>query len=222
MSISTHVTPGGTSRTQIKFFGKKLKVPPTYTLAWSGQFEAMQRVAARLKFAVPLTLGIIVSLIYLSTRSLIKTSIVLLAVPFSAIGAIWLLYLLHYNLSVAVWVGLIGLLSIDAETGVFMLLYLDLAWLDAKRKRPAQLYRGSTSRHPQRRSQASATQIHDVRHHLHRAVPNPVVDRSWLRRDEAYCRADGRWHLYILSARTDRLSHNLLGMAEQITHTSVR
>jgi Cu(I)/Ag(I) efflux system membrane protein CusA/SilA len=72
-------------------------------------------------------------LIYLSTRSLIKTAIVLLAVPFSAIGAIWFLYVLHYNLSVAVWVGLIGLLSIDAETGVFMLLYLDLAHIDAKR-----------------------------------------------------------------------------------------
>jgi Cu(I)/Ag(I) efflux system membrane protein CusA/SilA len=112
---------------------QRLSVPPTYTIAWSGQFEAMQRVSQRLKLAVPLTLGVIILLIYLSTRSLIKTAIVLLAVPFSAIGAIWFLYVLHYNLSVAVWVGLIGLLSIDAETGVFMLLYLDLAHIDAKR-----------------------------------------------------------------------------------------
>ena len=125
--------PGSYIAEANKLLLKKLAIPPTYTLSWSGQFEAMQRVAVRLKFAVPLTLGIIVALIYLSTRSLIKTIIVLLAVPFSAIGAIWFLYLLHYNLSVAVWVGLIGLLSIDAETGVFMLLYLDLAWLDAKR-----------------------------------------------------------------------------------------
>lgn len=110
----------------------KISMPPGYTIAWSGQFEAMERVNRRLKIVVPATLGIVLFLIYINTRSAAKTLIVLMAVPFSAIGAVWFLYLLHYNMSAAVWVGLIGLLSIDAETGVFMLLYLDLAYQDAR------------------------------------------------------------------------------------------
>lgn len=110
----------------------KIQVPPGYSILWSGQYEAMQRVYRRLLVVVPLTLFLIVLLLYLNTRSLPKTMIVLLAVPFSAIGAIWFLYLLGYNMSVAVWVGLIALLGIDAETGVFMLLYLDLAYNRAK------------------------------------------------------------------------------------------
>jgi Cu(I)/Ag(I) efflux system membrane protein CusA/SilA len=85
-----------------------------------------------LRIVVPATVVLVVFLIYFNTRSMIKTMIVLLAVPFSGIGAVWALYLLHYNLSVAVWVGIIALLSIDAETGVFMLLYLDLSYEDAK------------------------------------------------------------------------------------------
>jgi Cu(I)/Ag(I) efflux system membrane protein CusA/SilA len=91
----------------------------------------MQRVSHRLTRVVPLTLGLVLLLIYLSTRSLTKTMIILLAVPFSAVGAIWFLYLAGYNMSVGVWVGLIALLGIDAETGVYMLLYLDLAYEDA-------------------------------------------------------------------------------------------
>ena len=83
---------------------------------------------------IPLTLFLILILLYLNTRSVVKTLIVLLAVPFSAVGAIWLLYLLGYNMSIGVWVGLIALLGIDAETGVFMLLYLDLAYEQAKKE----------------------------------------------------------------------------------------
>ncbi|MCU0587847.1 MAG: efflux RND transporter permease subunit, partial [Syntrophobacteraceae bacterium] len=108
----------------------QVPLPPGYTLAWSGQFESMQRVGERLWVVVPLTLFIIFLLLYLNTRSVAKTLIVLLAVPFSAIGAVWLLYLLDYNTSIAVWVGLIALLGVDAETGVFMLLYLDLAYYE--------------------------------------------------------------------------------------------
>jgi len=81
---------------------------------------------------VPVTILVILFLLYLNTRSFVKTSIVILAVPFSAIGAVWLLWLLDYNLSVGVWVGLIALLGVDAETGVFMLLYLDLAYDQAR------------------------------------------------------------------------------------------
>jgi Cu(I)/Ag(I) efflux system membrane protein CusA/SilA len=110
---------------------KQLKLTPGYLISWSGQYEAMERVHHRLWIAIPATLALVILLIYLNTRSFAKTLIVILAVPFSAVGAIWLLYLLHYNVSVAVWVGLIGLLGIDAETGIFMLLYLDLAYKDA-------------------------------------------------------------------------------------------
>jgi Cu(I)/Ag(I) efflux system membrane protein CusA/SilA len=112
----------------------KLKLPAGYSVAWSGQYEAIERVAQRLKLVVPLTLFLILVLLYMNTRSFTKTFIVLLAVPFSAIGAVWLLYLLGYNMSVGVWVGLIALLGVDAETGVFMLLYLDLAYEQAKRE----------------------------------------------------------------------------------------
>ncbi len=112
----------------------KVKVPAGYELVWSGQFEFMQRVAERLKLVVPITLFIVFLLLYFNTGSAIKTMIILSAVPFSAIGAVWFLYLLHYNMSIAVWVGLIALLGVDAETAVFMLLYLDLAYHDALQK----------------------------------------------------------------------------------------
>jgi Cu(I)/Ag(I) efflux system membrane protein CusA/SilA len=111
-----------------------VSIPAGYSLAWSGQYESMERVRERLKVVVPLTLFLVVMLLYLNMRSFPKTFIILLAVPFSAIGAIWLLYLLDYNMSIGVWVGLIALLGVDAETGVFMLLYLDLAYNDAKRE----------------------------------------------------------------------------------------
>jgi Cu(I)/Ag(I) efflux system membrane protein CusA/SilA len=112
----------------------KVTLPPGYAVSWSGQYEAMERVQERMQVVVPLTLFLIFLLLYLNTRSLTKTCIVLLAVPFSAIGAVWLLYLLGYNMSIAVWVGLIALLGVDAETGVFMLLYLDIAYEQAKKE----------------------------------------------------------------------------------------
>jgi Cu(I)/Ag(I) efflux system membrane protein CusA/SilA len=110
----------------------RLKLPPGYSIAWSGQYEAMERIEDRLRLVVPVTLFLICLLLYFNTRSVAKTTIVLLAVPFSAVGAVWFLYLAGYNMSIAVWVGLIALLGIDAETGVFMLLYLDLAYEAAK------------------------------------------------------------------------------------------
>ncbi len=113
---------------------QKVKLPAGYAYLWSGQFEAMQRVKERLSAVVPLTLFLIFLLLYLNTRSVVKTAIVVLSVPFSAVGAIWRLYLLGYNMSIGVWVGLIALLGVDAETGVFMLLYLDLAYEKAKRE----------------------------------------------------------------------------------------
>ena len=107
---------------------ERVKFPPGYYTQWAGQFEYLKAAEARLQVVIPFTLLIIFVLLYLNTRSVVKTAIVLLAVPFSLIGAFWLIYLLGYNLSVAVWVGLIALAGLDAETGVVMLLYLDHAY----------------------------------------------------------------------------------------------
>jgi Cu(I)/Ag(I) efflux system membrane protein CusA/SilA len=113
---------------------QKAKLPAGYGISWGGQFESMARAKSRLLKVVPATILLVILLLYLNTRSFARTSMILLAVPFSAIGAVWSVYLLHYNMSVAVWVGIIALLSIDAETGVFMLLYLDLAYEQAIRE----------------------------------------------------------------------------------------
>lgn len=105
-----------------------LKIPEGYRLEWSGEYEYMIRTHERLKVVIPLTILIIFVLIYFNTKSITKTMIVLLAVPFSLVGSFWLLYLLNYNMSIAVWVGIIALAGLDAETGVVMLLYLELAY----------------------------------------------------------------------------------------------
>jgi Cu(I)/Ag(I) efflux system membrane protein CusA/SilA len=106
----------------------RVQFPPGYYMHWAGQFEYLKSAEQRLKAVIPVTLLIIFLLIYLNTKSVVKTAIVLLAVPFSLVGAFWFLYFLGYNMSVAVWVGLIALAGLDAETGVVMLLYLDHAW----------------------------------------------------------------------------------------------
>ena len=126
--------PGSYIEEAAELLGEGVQLPAGYAVCWSGQYEAMQRVQERLMVVVPLTLFLILLLLYLNTRSVVKTVIVLLAVPFSAVGAVWFLYLLGYNMSIGVWVGLIALLGVDAETGVFMLLYLDLAYEQAKKE----------------------------------------------------------------------------------------
>lgn len=113
---------------------ENLRLPEGYSLVFSGQYEYMMRVKQRLLVVVPLTLFIIVLLLYFNTGSFTKTFIVLLAVPFSLVGAVWFLYLLGYNMSIGIWAGIIALLGVDAETGVIMLLYLDLSYNDMKKK----------------------------------------------------------------------------------------
>jgi Cu(I)/Ag(I) efflux system membrane protein CusA/SilA len=117
-----------------KVIGEQVSLPPGYTLVWSGQYENMQRAAERLLIVAPITIFIIFLLLYFNTRSVTKTMIVFLSLPFSAVGAIWLLYLLGYNLSIAVWVGLIALMGVAAEMGVFALLYLDLSYEEMRAK----------------------------------------------------------------------------------------
>lgn len=117
-----------------KAVNNQVKFPPGYYATWSGQFEYMERAKQKLKVVVPLTLAIIFLLLYLNFRRLTETFIVMLSVPFSLVGGVWLIWLLGYNLSVAVVVGFIALAGVAAETGVVMLIYLDHAWDATKEK----------------------------------------------------------------------------------------
>ncbi|GAB6282570.1 MAG: CusA/CzcA family heavy metal efflux RND transporter [Ignavibacterium sp.] len=117
-----------------KAVAEQIKLPAGYNIVWSGEFEYMERSSQRMMLIIPLTLFIVFLIIYLNTRSIIKVGIVFLAIPFSLIGTFWFLYLLGYNLSMAVWVGIIALAGLDAETGVVMLLYLDVALKEWKQK----------------------------------------------------------------------------------------
>ncbi len=119
---------GGYVNKAKQYLTEHLRVPTGYFVTWSGQFEFMQEAAKTLAMIIPATLLLVLLIIYLNTRSITKTLIVMLAVPFSLVGAAWFLYILGYNISVAVAVGMIALAGLDAETGVVMLLYLDIAY----------------------------------------------------------------------------------------------
>jgi copper/silver efflux system protein len=119
---------GGYVRDAQRVVAAQLKLPTGYRLTWSGQFEFMERVAQKLKIVIPLTLAIIFLLLYLNFRGVEETLLVMLSLPFALVGGIWSLWLLGYNTSVAVWVGMIALAGVAAETGVIMLVYLDEAW----------------------------------------------------------------------------------------------
>ena len=112
---------------------REVKIPAGYRLEWSGQYEALERVKARLQVVVPLTLAVIALLLYLTFGTVAETAIVMLSLPFALVGGVWAMWLLDYNLSIAVAVGFIALAGVAAETGVVMLLYLDHAWEDISR-----------------------------------------------------------------------------------------
>ncbi|MEO7621848.1 MAG: CusA/CzcA family heavy metal efflux RND transporter, partial [Gallionella sp.] len=120
-----------------KAVAEKVKFPPGYYATWSGQFEYMERAAAKMKIVIPITLLIIFLLLYLNFRRVTETLIVMLSVPFALVGGVWLLWLLNYNLSVAVAVGFIALAGVAAETGVVMLIYLEHAWQEIQKSRIA-------------------------------------------------------------------------------------
>ena len=123
---------GGYVAEAMKAVEAKVKVPTGYNLVWSGQYEYMQRAKERLKLMVPLTLFLVILLLYFNFRAVPQTLIVLLSIPFAILGAIWLLAALQYNMSVAVWVGIIALAGVAAETGVVMIVYLDEAYEQRK------------------------------------------------------------------------------------------
>jgi copper/silver efflux system protein len=122
-----------------KAVSEEVRIPAGYSVQWTGEYENMMRARKQLQIVVPATLLLLLGLLYLNTKSWTKTAIIVTAVPFSLVGAVWLLYALGYNVSVATWVGMIALVGLDAETGVFMLLFLDLAYEEAKRN--GSLYR---------------------------------------------------------------------------------
>ncbi len=124
---------GGYVEDAKRLVAEKVDLPTGYSLAWSGQYENMLRVRERLKIVLPVTIVLILLLLYANTKSWFKSLVVMLAVPFSLVGAVWLLWALDYNMSIAVWVGMIALAGLDAETGVFMLLFLDLSYEEARR-----------------------------------------------------------------------------------------
>ena len=192
---------------------KQVVLPSGYNVFWSGQYEYMQRAKQRLAIVIPLTLLLIILIIYLNTRSLVKTAIVLLAVPFSLVGAFWLIYLAGYNLSVAVWIGIIALAGLDAETGVVMLLYLDLAydeWVANGRMRSGDR---SSRRDLPRRGKTRSTQGDDRCRHHWRVVADHVESRRRRRRDEADRHADDRRRRHIDVDGADRLPGNILCLA---------
>jgi hypothetical protein len=175
-----------------------VKFPPGYYVTWSGQFEYMERAIEKMKVVMPVTLLIIFLLLYLNFRRITETLIVMLSVPFALVGGIWLMWLLGYNLSVAVAVGFIALAGVAAETGVVMLIYLDHAWEPLKAKcraeRPRTERGRSLRRSDGRCRRARAAEDDDRRRHHGRPVADHVGHGHRLGSDEPHRRADGRRH----------------------------
>jgi Cu(I)/Ag(I) efflux system membrane protein CusA/SilA len=119
---------GGYVNEAKKLVQREIALPPGYTIVWSGQFEYLEQANRRLAIVIPITFVLIVMLLYVANQSWFRVAVILLAVPFSLIGAFWFLWALDYNMSLAVWVGIIALLGVDAETGQVMLLYLDTTY----------------------------------------------------------------------------------------------
>ena len=191
----------------------EIVLPGGYNLFWSGQYEYMLRAKERLMIVVPLTLLLITLIIYLNTKSALKTAIVMLAVPFSLVGAFWALYLCGYNLSVAVWVGIIALAGLDAETGVVMLLYLELAYAEWRSPGRAEHLGGFARGHLPRRGQTRAAQGHDrLRHHC-RPGAHPLEPRRRGGRDETHRHAHGRRRDHLHHHGTRGLSGDLFPLA---------
>jgi len=175
-----------------EFLVRRVTVPVGYSFKWSGEYEEYERTRRRILWVAPLTLLLVCGLIFSNTRSAVQTGIVLLAVPFSCIGAVWMLYLAGYHLSLPVWTGLIALVGVDAPTGVFMLLYLDLAWTAAAPRRPPsrrpRCYGGDRSWS----GTPNPAEVHDGSDDVHWLGANFVGERHGVGRDETH-RGAGAW-----------------------------
>ena len=199
----------------------RLSLPSGYSIEWSGQYQNMLRVRERLKIVVPITLFLIFFLLYMNTKSAFKASVVMLAVPFSVVGAVWLMYILGYNVSIAAWVGMIALMGLDAETGVFMLLFLDLSYDEAKRQNRLRIAGRAEGRdHPWRGETRSAED--DDRDGRHGGLDaDHVVSRVGRRRHEASRRPDGRGTRHVVHHGTTRLPGDLPAVEEEGTQAAV-
>ena len=207
---------GGYVEDAKKAVQENLTLPTGYSIIWSGQYENMQRIRERLKIVLPMTLFLICILLYMNTKSAVKTAIIMLAVPFSLVGAVWYLWFLGYHMSIAVWVGMIALMGLDAETGVFMLLFLDLSYNDALRKGKMQtsddlreaIIHGAVKR--------VRPKSHD-RHGRDDGInADHVVDGHRRRHDETHRRAHDRRPGHQLHHGTARLSGNLCHLERQV------
>ena len=190
-----------------------IQFPPGAYLMWSGQYEYLERAAARLKIVVPVTLAIIFLLLYLNFRSLTETLIVMLSLPFALVGGLWLMWWLGFNLSVAVVVGFIALAGVAAETGVVMLIYLNQA-LDERRARKAAEGGALTQqrplrRHHGRRGGAGASEDDDGGRDHGRTAADHVEHRHRLGDHAAHRGADDRRHDFVNAADADRDSGDL-------------
>ena len=186
-----------------------VKLPTGYRLEWSGAYEGMQRAGQRLMYVIPITLAIIAVLLYLNARSLAKVLIVLTAVPFSLLGAFLLLWLLGYHLSVAVWVGIIALAGVDAETGMVMLLYLDVSfehWKRDGRMNSLQDLEGAVMEGAVQRVRPKMMTVLAI---LLGLFAHHVVERNWVRRHEAHRGADGGRHGHEFHPDASHLSSHL-------------
>ena len=188
----------------------KLQLPAgLLALPGAASTKRWSACASASPLVLPLTLFLILLLLYLNTRSVAKTMIIVLAVPFSAVGAIWFLYLLGYNMSIGVWVGLIALMGVDAETGVFMLLYLDLAYDEASDEGRLRSLADLQTAILHGAVKRIRPKFMTVAVHVHGPGADHVVHRRGRRRDEAHRRADDRRHLHFVPAGVGGLSRNL-------------
>ena len=196
-----------------KAVAEQVKFPPGYYVTWSGQFEYMERAIEKMKIVIPVTLLIIFLLLYLNFRRLTETLIVMLSVPFALVGGVWLMWLLGYNLSVAVAVGFIALAGVAAETGVVMLIYLDHAWEDSQgpmpRSRAHAQRRRSLRGRDGRRRRARAPEDDDRGGDHGRPAAHHVGHRHRLGSHEPHRRADGRRHDLVDGADAGRDSGDL-------------
>lgn len=133
VDIATSDVGGYVTAAKMKV-AREVSLPPGYFLKWTGQYELLERVRVRMAWILPLTLGIVFLMLYLSFKGATQTLIVMSSVPFAAVGAIWTLWIAHFNMSIAVWVGMIALLGVAAETASVMVVYLDEAWNEGRSK----------------------------------------------------------------------------------------
>ena len=200
-----------------RMVSERVTLPPGTRLGWAGQFEYFERAKQRLQVVLPITLALVMLLLYLNTGSGVETAIVMLAVPFSLVGAVWLLWLLDYNLSVAVWVGIIALAGLDAQTGVVMLLYLTLAHRERRAagrlRTPADLEDAIVEGAARR----IRPKLMTVRHHDPRADAAALERRHGRGRDEAYRSADGGRARDFVPARVAGLPRALRRLEEPRT-----